>query len=104
MIFEFTVTPDADGAEPFTVKTGMRDIRAWEKTHRGRSMGQLSDNAGMSATILFELAATSCRRQGIVSGTMSDDDFVEQFDIDFSEDEQGGSEAPEPGDPTLSAA
>lgn len=68
--FSFTVTPD-DGDE-FRVDAGMRDLRLWEKTFRGRSLGQLGDEAKLSATILFEIAFSAAARRGLLTGVSLD--------------------------------
>jgi hypothetical protein len=79
--FRFRVEPD-DG-DTFEVGAGMRDTRLWEKLHRNRSLGMLSDPASMSATVLFELAYSACRRQGMVPVAMTVDQFVDAYDIEM---------------------
>lgn len=85
-MFELTVTPD--GGDPIEVSAGLRDIRIWEKTHAKRSLGMLQDGANISATILFEVAYAACRRQGIIAATLTEDDFVEAFEIDVETPEE----------------
>jgi hypothetical protein len=75
-MFELRIQPD--GAEPFDVSAGMRDVRLWEKTHRGRSMGQLQSADGVSATVLFEVAYTACKRQGAIPAGLTEDEFCER--------------------------
>lgn len=79
-MFEFLLQPDA--GEPVEMTAGMRDVRLWEKTHPKRSMGQLQDGAGISATILFEVAYSAAKRQGRIPAGMTEDEFVEQYEID----------------------
>lgn len=100
-MFDFKIIPDMPGAEPFQVTAGMRDIRLWEKTHPKRSVGQLSDAANLSATILFELANAACRRQGLLVDNLTDDQFADAYEIDLLEDEdESDSEVTQEGDPT----
>ena len=79
-MFNFRVTPDS--GQPFGLTAGMRDVRWWEKTHRGRSMGMLQSAAGVSAGVLFEIAYSAARRQGLVPDTMTGDAFADAFEID----------------------
>lgn len=85
-MFQFRVTPD--NGEPFDVTAGMRDVRWWEKTHRGRSMGMLQSAAGVSAGVLFEIAYSAARRQGFVPDTMTGDAFADAFEIDVETTEE----------------
>lgn len=85
-MFQFRVTPDR--GEPFDLTAGMRDVRWWEKTHRGRSMGMLQSAAGVSAGVLFEIAYSAARRQGFVPDTMTGDAFADAFEIDVETAEE----------------
>jgi hypothetical protein len=111
-MFELRIHPD--GAEPFDVTAGMRDVRQWEKTHRGRGLGQLQSKDGISATILFEIAYTACRRQSRIPAGLTEDEFADTFEIDVETPDEKAArlraenlkrhiedgEVPEDGDPT----
>ena len=84
-MFVFKIMPDADDAEPFDVTAGMRDLRRWEKTTKGRSMGMMTDPGKFSAVLLFEVAHAACTRQGLI-GPMTVDEFAERYDIDLQDD------------------
>lgn len=101
-MFEFRILPD--GGKPFEISATMRDLRMWEKTHRGRSMGMLSDRSAVSATILFEIAYSACRRQGVIDSQMTGDTFAETFDFELGEEvEEEGEPAEKLGNPTSAA-
>ena len=95
--FEFQIIPD-DGSEPFRVDAGMRDLRMWEKLHKGRGLGLLSDRSGITATIMFEIAYSAARRQGKIPNTMTGDQFADAHEIDILEDEPVPA-PPAPDDP-----
>lgn len=83
--FRFKIMPDS--GDEFEVAAGMRDIRLWEKLHKGRSLGMFSDPVKMSATLLFELAYSACKRQSKLPGTMTGDQFADAYDIEMLEEE-----------------
>jgi len=85
-MFNFRLTPD-DG-ETIDVVASMRDVRMWEKTHKGRSLGQLSDGAGISATILYELGFTAAKRGQSIPSGLTEDDFADRYDLEVETDEQ----------------
>ncbi len=85
--FTFTVIPDDKGVESFEVKAGMRDLRMWEKTNRGRSLGQLSDQKTLTASAMIEIAHAACRRQGLVAESVSLETFLAMYDIEAEEGE-----------------
>lgn len=99
-MFEFKIKPD-DGDE-FALTAGMRDLRMWEKTHKGRGMGSLGDKSTLTATIMFEIAYAACKRQGRIPATLTGDEFADQYEIDIEDDDEV-DEDESPGDPTLSA-
>jgi len=84
-MFEILVQPD--GLDSFELSAGLRDIRLWEKTHAKRSMGQLQDGAAISATILFEVAYSACRRQGLIPD-ITEDVFCESYEIEVETPEE----------------
>jgi hypothetical protein len=98
-MFSFIIVPDADGVERFELTAGMRDIRMWEKTRRGRSLGQMNDPSKASATVLFEIAHTAASRQGLVPSGLTDDEFAERYDIEMLDDEEDSAEAEDPTPP-----
>ncbi|HYD28882.1 hypothetical protein [Brevundimonas sp.] len=100
-MFEFRILPD--GGEPFEITASMRDLRMWEKTHRGRSMGVLSDRSSLSATILFEIAYAACRRQGKIHNDMTGDVFAETHDFELGEEVEEEEPAEKLGNPTPAA-
>lgn len=101
-MFKFTVRPDDPALLDFDVEAGMRDLRRWEKTHKGRVFGQIADAKGMSATALFEIAFAACSRQGLIPPGLTEDQFAETHDIDLLEDDEESGETAE--DPTRAAA
>ena len=102
-MFEFTIIPDS--GEQFPIVAGMRDLRMWEKTHKGRGMGSLGDKSTLTATILFEIAYAACKRQGKIPAELTGDQFADlyEIDIDFEDESEDESDVETPGDPTLSA-
>lgn len=81
-MFDLIVTPD--GGEPIELEAGMRDVRMWEKTHRGRALAaHLGD--GMKAEYLFELAYAACRRQQLIPADLTEQDFTERYEIELEE-------------------
>lgn len=80
-MFDFTVTPD--GGDPITVAAGMRDVVLWEKTHKGRALAQIGDATKLSASIIYELAYSACRRQRLLPDGTTEAAFCENYDIEF---------------------
>lgn len=91
-MFEFTITPD--GADGFPLKARWRDVVFWEKTHKGRSLGELMRE--MQAVWLDELAYTAATRQGCYPGTF--EDWQASVDLEFKPPE----EEPDPTPPDRS--
>ncbi len=75
-MFTFEITPD--GGETFRVVAGSRVITHWERTGRGRSIGQLDSNPRM--TDLEELAYLAAERAGKFTGSIAD--FRESCDFE----------------------
>ena len=89
----FTLTPDYGDA--LTVEADSRDIFVWEKTNKGKSLGQLKDNLLMAD--MYPIAHIACKRLGEdVPAKL--DDFVKAYKLDWDEEEV------EDADPTQSAA
>lgn len=84
-MFNLRLTPD-DG-ETFDVEAGMRDVVMWEKTHRGRSLAALAGE-GLSATMIYELAYSACRRQQLLPRDLPESLFVERYEIEVEEDDE----------------
>lgn len=82
-MFELRITPD-DG-DTLDVSAGMRDVRMWEKTHKNRGLGQLSDGAAISATVLYELAFTAAKRSGLLPAGLTEDAFADQYELEVEE-------------------
>lgn len=81
-MFDMIVTPD-DG-EPIEIEANMRDVRMWEKTHRGRALAShLGEN--MKAEYLFELAFSACRRQRLIPAELTEESFIETHEIELEE-------------------
>jgi hypothetical protein len=85
--FEFEIIPDDQTIEPFRVEAGMRDLRMWEKLHRGRGLGLLGDKSSITATIMFEIAYSAARRQGKIPNTMTGDLFADTHELNILDDE-----------------
>lgn len=86
--FSFKIIPDAEDVEPFQVEAGMRDLRLWEKINKGRAIGMVSDQARISATLLFEIAHATCRRQGKIPSDVNGDRFADLYDIETVNEDQ----------------
>lgn len=97
-MFTFKVVPDDPAVEPFELTAGMRDLRLWEKTNKGRGLGMLGDKAGVSVVILFEIATAAATRQRKVPIGTTADEFAEAYEIELQDDESEGT--PEAADPT----
>lgn len=101
-MFEFTVTPD--GGESFELVAGMRDLRMWERTHKGRVFGQIANAEGMSATALYEIAYSACRRQQLIPADVTEEQFADRYELDLiDDDEDDEQEGAAPADPTPAA-
>lgn len=88
-MIDFTVTPD-DG-DPYELTATMRDVRRWEKTHKGKRLAQLKEP---SADDLYEVAYIAAQRQGKVAG-VTFDEFADSCDVEVPADEDG----PDPTQP-----
>lgn len=80
-MFKFTIKPD-DG-EQYEVVAGSRDILAFEKAGRGRTLTQLSENPKMDD--LYALSFLAAKRQGLFEGPREMWDA--SVDLDFEEDQ-----------------
>lgn len=77
-MFELKIVPD--GGEPFSVTTTSRDIAAWERGGKNRSMGRLADD--LRITDITDMAWYAADRRGLTRL-----DIVQWragVDIDFS--------------------
>lgn len=91
-MISFTLTPDH--GDSLEIEADSRDIYIWEKTHPGKSLGQLKSKLLMGD--LYVIAHITCKRLAEdVPAKL--DDFVSAYALDFEEDDG------EP-DPTQSAA
>jgi hypothetical protein len=89
----FTLTPDH--GDDLEVEADSRDIYVWEKTNRGKSLGQLKSNLLMGD--LYAIAHITCKRlTEDVPAKL--DDFVKAYALDFEQEDEGDA------DPTQSAA
>jgi len=82
-MFEMIITPD-DGGEPIEIEAGMRDVRIWEKMHRGRALATHLGE-GMKAEYVFELAYSACRRQGKIADGVTEEQFIDTHELDLLE-------------------
>lgn len=82
-MFELRITPDETG-EAFDVNAGMRDVVIWERTHRGRSLAQIGDG-NLTATMVFELAFSACRRQQRIPRELTEEQFFESYEVEVEE-------------------
>lgn len=80
-LFDMRLTPDSTG-ETFDVAAGMRDVRIWEKTHRGRAYAQLAEP---TATALYEIAFGACRRQRLIPDALTEAEFIETYELDLED-------------------
>jgi hypothetical protein len=86
-MFKMTIQPDQDGVEPFEIDAKLRDLVWWEKAFKGRSLGMLSNEGKVSATIMFEIGYSACRRQGVLDATVTLEQFINTHDIELEDDE-----------------
>jgi hypothetical protein len=101
-MFKFTIKPD--GGTSFDIEAGMRDLRMWEKTHKGRVFGQIANAEGMSATALYEIAYAACRRQQLIPADVTENQFADGYDLDLIEDEDEDEDGTGPEDPIPAGA
>ena len=95
-MFTLTLTPDHGGE--LVVEADSRDIYVWEKTNRGKSLGQLKSNLLMGD--LYAIAHITCKRlREDVPQKL--DEFVQAYALDFEEDD--ASEDVDPTQPAASA-
>jgi hypothetical protein len=80
-MLRFKMLPD--GAEPFEVAAGTRDIYVWEKTSKGKTFAALMEN--MAMVDLYHIAHIAAQRLGLYRGTLND--FVTTCDLETLEDE-----------------
>lgn len=74
---DFKIMPD-DG-ETFYVTSGMRDVRLWERTHRGATVGALGES--VTAQRLFEVAYVTCKRNKLIPEGMTEAEFDAAYDF-----------------------
>ena len=96
-MFTLTLTPDY--GDPIEVEADSRDIFVWEKTNKGKSLGQLKDNLLMGD--MYPIAHIAAKRLGEDVPSKLDD-FVKAYKLDWDEDE--AESAADAADPTQSAA
>lgn len=65
----FVVSVAPDGAEPFEMEAGPRDVLFWEKVSR-RTIGEIESNPTMAA--LYSLAHATAKRQGRYAGSLEE--------------------------------
>lgn len=94
-MFTLTLTPDY--GDVLEVEADSRDIFVWEKTNKGKSLGQLKSNLLMGD--LYVIAHITCKRLG-ENVPAKLDEFVQAYKLDFEEEAEGGEDA----DPTQPAA
>ncbi|OLL69839.1 hypothetical protein Ae168Ps1_6396c [Pseudonocardia sp. Ae168_Ps1] len=76
-MFTFEVVPD--GGESYELVAASRDVVVWERTGKGRSLQQLTENLRMSD--LYEVAHLAARRQGRFDGSL--EDFIGSVDLNL---------------------
>jgi hypothetical protein len=74
---DFKIMPDE--GEPFYVTSSMRDIRLWERTHRGATVGALGE--GVTAQRLFEVAYVTCKRNKLIPEGITEAEFDAAYDF-----------------------
>lgn len=97
-MFTLTLTPDY--GDPIEVEADSRDIFVWEKTNKGKSLGQLKSNLLMGD--LYTIAHITCKRLTLDVPTKLDE-FVQSYRLDFEEDDADGSDDADPSRPAASA-
>jgi len=81
-MFNFQVAPDNGDEYPLVADS--RDVYRWEKSNRGKTVGQLLED--MNMTDLYDLAWRAARRQGHFDGTLAE--FVDTCAIKNVDDAQ----------------
>lgn len=89
------ITPD-DG-EPFEVEILTRDMLAWERTAKGKTFQQFSEN--ISLIEVYRLTHIAARRLGLFAGSLQE--YEATCEIDMDDDEEAGEE-PDPTPPAPS--
>lgn len=97
-MFTFTISPD--GAEPYELVTGSRDVVVWEKAGRNRSFSQMAE--AMRFTDLYELAHIAAKRQGKPGGDLPLAIWEETRDLDLKDDNEDQEDGD--SDPTQTEA
>ena len=90
-MFDFIVTPD--NGEPFNVTATGRDVMAWERKGKDRSLHRLTRD--MRMTDLYSLAHTAAQRQGLFSGDLRD--FEESVELDVADEDEEAEDPTRPG-------
>jgi hypothetical protein len=94
----FTLTPDH--GEELVIEADSRDIYVWERTNRGKSLGQLKDNLLMGD--LYPIAHIAAKRQAAdVPAKL--EDFVNTYRLDWDEDQAVDVTAADPTQSAVSA-
>ena len=91
MKFFFEAEPD--GGEPFRITASARDVVAWERGGKDRTIANLISNG--SLVDWYALAHVAARRQGLFDGSLQE--FEKSVDLaptDNSEDTPAGEEPP----------
>jgi hypothetical protein len=106
-MFKMRVVPDQ--GDPFDITATLRDLVWWEKAFRGRSLGMLGDKGKLSATIMYEIGYSACRRQNFIDTNWTLDTFLASCDLELEDDdeeESSGDESEATGaeDPTPAGA
>lgn len=89
-MFDFKVTPD-DGDE-FTVTADSRDVLAFERASKSRTLGNLVEDR--SYVDLYRLAHIASKRQGNFTGTLDEFEKTCVLDTVDDEDQDEGGEDP----------
>jgi len=89
-VLRFKVTPDE--GEPYELTAGSRDVYAWEKTGRDRSITQFAD--GVSVVAGYEVAHLAAVRQGRYVGALAD--FVAGHELEVLAAERADPTQPAP--------
>ena len=97
-MFTLTLTPDY--GDELVVEADSRDIFVWEKTNKGKSLGQLKSNLLMGD--LYTIAHITCKRLTLDVPTKLDE-FVQAYKLDFEEEDADGSDDVDPSRPAASA-
>ena len=93
-MFTFTVTPD--GGEAYTLTAGTRDVLAWEKVSRGKTINALMQDLAMAD--LYRIAHLAATRQQLFTGPLAEFEAACELELDGDAD----GEAVDPTRPAAS--